>query len=232
MMHGFHRNYDFNLLNREGQQLDCIPNTTDNSSFVLIDDGFINIDYELQILQKMERSGRNTKIMDTKPLHPLDIGEALDGNILVTLVDELSGSRMAASQRKTQMVTPSGEVLHTYEFEGDGSTPVFTTPCRPAQNLNSNVCVVNRYEEDGNVMGSICCFYEDGELKFVYSGIDDDFIPRDICFDSLCNILCVSSLDACVHVISSEGTFIRYLLTHDTCVQVRGHWPYTKVCCG
>ena len=44
------------------------------------------------------------------------------------------------------MMTPGGQVLHTYEFGEDGSTPVLTKPGRPTQNYNSNVCIADNYE--------------------------------------------------------------------------------------
>ena len=157
--------------------------------------------------------------MKTAPLRPFHVGEALDGNILVSLVDELSGTRTAQSQRKVQMVTPGGQVLHTYEFGEDGSTPVLTQPVCPTQNYNSNVCIMNSYEVDNDdYRGKVFVFHEDGGQKFIYEGHNTEFNPRDICCDSLCKIICANIYDDSIHIIDSENTFLAYLLTSDTCL--------------
>ena len=67
-------------------------------------------------------------------------------------------------------------------------------------------------------LGDVCVFYEDGGLKFVYSGHSGGFLPTDICCDALCNIIFTNCCDSSVHVIDSEGAFLKYLLTSDRCV--------------
>ena len=83
------------------------------------------------------------------------------------------------------------------------------------QNYNSDVCVINQFKDaDNKLCGNICVFYEDGTLKFVYSG--PNIAPYGIFCDLLCNIICINCFDATIHVISSEGSFLRYLCTSDT----------------
>ena len=211
---------DIVLMQKNGACIQSVKHHTDVNSFIVTKDNyFVNVDFRKQTILKMDQSGKRSVIMNTAPMRPVSVGEALDGNILVSLVDELSGTRTAQSQRKVQMVTPGGQVLHTYEFGGDGSTPVFTTPGRPTQNYNSNVCIIDIYEiGEDRYRGKVLVFYEDGELKFIYKGRDGEFNPQDICCDSLCNILCINYRDDSVHIIDSEGTFLAYLLTSDTCV--------------
>ena len=135
------------LLNKRGQVRDTAPYEAEhNSFFVMNDKTFISYEFEEQVVVRIEHSGERSNIMVTSPLYPLDVGPALNGNILVTLVDEGKFTRTADSERKVQMITPGGELLHTYEFGEDGLTPIFTAPCTPTQNFNSNVCAINEYE--------------------------------------------------------------------------------------
>ena len=211
---------EFALMDKNGKCLQTVKKNTENHTFCVVkENSLIHIDFYKQIVMKIDHSRKTSVIMNTAPLHPFHVGEALDGNILVTLVDEFSFNRTAQSQRKAQMVTPGGQVLHTYEFGEDGSIPVFTLPCRPIQNYNSNVCILDYYEvDDDNRRGKVHVFYEDGELKFSYDGHGTQFRPLDIYCDSLCNIICINAMDSSVHIIDSEGVFLAYLLTSDTCI--------------
>ena len=208
------------LLNRSGQVKDTVPKEKGNNRFCVTNDKrFISSDYTKQVVVSIEHSGKTSTILSTSPLYPLDIGPALNGNILVTLVDEWEFTRTADSQRKVQMITSGGDLLHTYEFGEDCATPIFTAPFRPTQNFNSNLCAINQYKTAAGVYrGDVCVFYEDGGLKFVYSGHGGAFGPNDVCCDSLCNIICTNVCDRSVHVIDSDGVFLEYLLTSDTCV--------------
>ena len=188
------------LLNKSGQVQDTVPHQTDsNSFFVMNDQGFISADE--QAVVRIEHSGKTTNVKNTSPYYPVHVGLALSGNILVTLVDEIEFTRTAASQRKVQMISQGGELLHTYEFGEDGSSPALTMPCRPIQNFNSNVCVINVYDtETGGRKGSVCGFFEDERLKFVYRGHGKVLWPMGMCCDSQCNILCTNYVDASIHI--------------------------------
>ena len=176
----------FMLLKKEGQLQDSVPIPTETASFVVTDDNiFISADYCKHVLVRMDQAGKTTNIMTTSPLRPLSVGLALNGNILVTLVDDASCTRTAESLRKVQMVTSAGEVLHTYEFGMDGSSPVFTAPIKPIQNYNSNVCVVDTSEVASKKdNGNVYVFHENGGFKFVYKGNGEEFNPQGICCDS------------------------------------------------
>ena len=210
------------LINKSGHTQDTVPQLTDRASFFLAGDiSFISTQYNQKFVVRIDHSGKITNVMTTSPLRPVDVGPALDGNILVTLVDEDSFTRTAESQRKIQMVTSAGEVLHTYEFGEDGSSPVFTKLGQPTQNYNSNVCVLNSFEiAPKKYNGNVCVFHEDGGMKFVYSGNGEEFNPQDMCCDSLCNIICTNNVPrkSSVHIIDSEGVFLKHLFTTDTCL--------------
>ena len=209
----------FTLMHKDGEQLDSVPKEAANCGFYVKDDEIINGDYHKQAVLKIDHSGKASNIMDTSPLYPVDVGQAPNGNILVTLVDKWSRSRTAESERKAIMLTPGGEVLHEYQFGEDGSTPVLSFPTIPTQNFNSDICIVNDFTiAPKTYKGNICVFYEDGGLKFVYKGQTEKFRPEAICCDSLSNILCVDYSENNVHIVNSEGQFLRYLFTNESCV--------------
>ena len=214
---------EFTLMHENGKcSLSLKKDCRAHSFVVMKDNRFVHIDFHKQIIFKIDRSGETSIIAKTGQLHPFQVGEALDGNILVSLVDEFSFMRTRESQRRVQMMTPGGQVLHTYEFGEDGSTPAFTCPLKPIQNYNSNVCILDEYQTQRESKtihrGKVFVFYEDGKLKFTYNGHGAEFHPYDICCDSLCNIICGNDFDKTVHILDSEGTFRAYLFTKDTCI--------------
>ena len=207
-------------MNKNGQYLASVAKQTNDHNFFLADDNsFIHIDFDEKVVLRIDKSGRKTTLLDTKPLHPFMVGEALDGNILVTLVDCLSDAVPAQSERKIQMLTRGGKTLHTYQFGEDGVTSVLNKPFRPVQNYNSNVCVLSSYQTDTNShRGKMFVFHEDGGFKSVYTGHHGEFNPSDICCDNVCNILCVNMYDSSVHIVDSECKFVKHLIASNACV--------------
>ena len=110
----------FMLLKKDGQLQDSLPIPTGNRSFFVTDDNsFISADYHKQVVVRIDHVGKMSNIMTTSPLHPDSVGPALNGNILVTLVDDDSYTRTADSQRKFQMVTSAGEgAAHVRNWRG------------------------------------------------------------------------------------------------------------------
>ena len=210
---------EFTLFQREGQYIKSVPKDTDSHSFIIQKKTFLLCNQDRNNILKVDISGKLLEWLNISPLVPRFIGRAVNGKVLVSLVDEISGSRAEKSERKVQMVSLSGDVVRTYEYGDDGTTRVFTLPNEVTQNYNSDVCVVNQYEvAKDDYRGNVCVFYEDGGLKFVYSGHDGEFCPIGICCDSLCNIICSNLVSNTIHVISSEGVFVKYLFTRDTCL--------------
>ena len=208
---------DFDFLRRDGHLIKTVKNNASNFSFIPHGDGFLVCNAVQKNILKVDVSGKSSVWMNTSPLEAWFIGEALNGNVLVSLRDEYSGTRTEQSQRSVRMVTPSGDVLHSYEYDEAGSTSMLTKPGFVVQNNNSDVCITNQFEGlSKKPRGNLCVFYEDGSLKFVYAG--QKVAPYEICCDLLCNIICINCIDRTIHVISSEGSFLRYLFTSDTCV--------------
>ena len=210
---------EFTLLRTDGHCAKRVAKDTKRHSFVLQNQFFLLCNEDKRNILKINVDGKKSVWLDSSPLMSCFIGHAMNGNFLVTFVDQNSGFRTENSQRKVQMMTPNGNVIHTYEHRQDGTTPVFTFPGRVTQNYNTDVCVVNHFDDaNGNWRGNVCVFYEDGPLKFIYSGSNEDFEPYGICCNSLSNIICVNRLCDTIHVVSSKGSFLKYLFIRDTCV--------------
>ena len=210
---------EFTYLRRDGRHIKSVKKNSAGLSFIARDGGFLVCDSQKKNITKVDVLGKLSTWIDTSPLRARFIDEGLNGNVLVTLVDEKSGTRTERSQRRVEMLCSSGALLQSLEYGEDGSTPVLTLPCDVTQSYNSDICVVNSYEVARNEWrGNVCVFYENGGFRFSYNGHGIAFSPRGICCDLLCNILCANYLDYSIHVVSSDGYFLRYLFTHDTCI--------------
>ena len=208
---------EFRFLRHDGHYIKSVKNDASRRDLILYDDGFLVCNDGEKNIMKVEMSGKYSIWMDTSPLQARCIGKALNGNVIISLCEEYSEIRSEQSQRSVRMVTPSGDVIGSYEYGEDGSVPVLTLPGFVTQNNNSDVCVINQFKNANNKFcANLCVFYEDSTLKFVYAG--HKFAPYGICCDLLCNILCVNGIDNTIHVISGEGSFLRYLFTRDKCV--------------
>ena len=179
---------EFTSLRQDGQHIESVPKTVGTHSFIVQNQNqnFLLCNKEGKNILQVKTTGEISEVMNVAPLLPRFIGHALGDNILVSLVDEPLGYRTEKSQRKVQMLSIGSDVLHSYEYGEDGNTPIFTRPARVTQNYNSDVCVVNDYEiTKGNWRGNVNVFYENGRLRFVYSGHVREFYPSGICCDSL-----------------------------------------------
>ena len=107
---------DFSFLHRDGNHIDTVKNYASGLSFISHSDGFLICNFDRKNIMKVDMSGKSTIWIDTSPLEARFIGEALNGNVLITLIDEYSGSRTEQSQRIVRMVTPTGDTVNSYEF--------------------------------------------------------------------------------------------------------------------
>ena len=224
---------EFTLIHRDGRHIKSVTKDSFGLSFLLHDGRFLVCNPKQKNILKVDISGKSSVWMDTSPFEAGYIGEARNGNILISLRDEDSGTRTEHSQRSVRMVTPSVDVLHSYEFGEDGITPVLTCPGRVTQNYNSDVCVENLYEiAKDNWRGNVCVFYEDGGLRFSYKGNGEEFTPSGIC-------CVISSVQITVSPPGTQSTWSAVkVLSWSICSQVThvyrilGHWHYTEVYCG
>ena len=218
----FSKKGEFRLLRRDGCHIKSVENDAYGVSFIPYDDGFLVCNSGDKNILHFDMYGKSSVWMNMSPLKASCIREALNGNVLISVCDASSGTRTEQSQRSVRMVTPSGDVLNSYEYGEDGTTPVVTLPWFVTQNNNTDVCVINRFQSPNKRWcANLCVFYEDGTLKFVYE--EHNFAPCGLCCDLLCNIICISYKVNTIQVFSSEGSFLRYLCDSDTCVP----YPYS-----
>ena len=151
----------FELFQGDGQRINNLRKDTKTHSFILHDDSILLCNGDKKNIMKFNMSGKKSMCFDVSPLQALCIGHALNGNILIALVDEAGGFRKKESERKVKMFNPDGDVLHTYEYGHDGTTPMLTCPKSVFQNYNSDVCIMNKYEiREDNWRGEVCVYYE------------------------------------------------------------------------
>lgn len=112
-------------------------------------------------------------------------------------------------------VTLAGEIIKEYEFKNKSRTRLFTGPFRVTQSRNTDICVINRTSK---FTGEVVNLSFSGFLNFVYKGHDpiENFNPTDVVCDCFSNIIVCNILSSKIHILSSLGNFMRYLLTnHD-----------------
>ena len=152
-------------------------------------------------------------LKNTSPLYPTFIGRSLDGGVLVSLIDKPTFDVTDYSKRMVQHINVNGTVNKSYEYEEDDQTPLFVYPESVAQNRNTDICVINFNSE---TTGHLCVLYaKTGKVHFTYKGQSDSehlFFPTDVCCDSNCNIFISDSVNKSIHLLNSNGQFVKYVL--------------------
>ncbi|XP_062609423.1 uncharacterized protein LOC134271193 [Saccostrea cucullata] len=161
-------------------------------------------------------SGSVSTVISTDPLIPVGICQSVVGGLLVTLRDYESDDYKlkSHSRRLVRYITVTGDVIHEYEYQEDGQSRLFTVPTRLTQNSNSDICVVNRTNK---FTGDLVIMSPSGSLKYVYRGqnLIEDFCPSFVVCDSLYNILVTDHNNKQIHLLSSDGGFLKFLLTEN-----------------
>ena len=180
---------------------------TDNNEMYVTDSDKRNISH-------LSPSGSVSTLFSTDPLTPRGICQTQDGCLLVTLVDNKSEifKPNSDSRRLMRHVTLTGDVIREYEYREDGQTRLFTLPRRVTQNSNTDICVINRTSiATGELV--ILSF----SLKSVYP--EQDHRKKlnlvDIVCDSYSDIIVSEVSNSSVHLLSTDGKFMRYLLTEN-----------------
>ena len=176
---------------------------------------FIVTNYSKQAIRRVTSAGKESVIVNTKPLHPTHISRTQtdDRDLLVSLRDEGDAFKLQpSSSRMVQRMTLSGKVLHTYEFREDRITRLFTFPGRTVENGNSDICVVNRTSSD---TGELIVLDGDGRVRATYRGQEGStFDPTSVVCDSNRRIIVSDRKNKSLHLLSPDGTFLRYLLSY------------------
>ena len=180
---------------------------------ILSNSDFIYITLTNRKIRRVTSTGEDTVLVPTKPLYPRNISKTWTDDVLITLVDGKDNFKLKPySRRLVQRMTPTGEVLRTYEFREDGTTRLFTNPRKTVENFNSDVCVINETADTSELL----VMHGDGRVRFSYPGqLDSEFIfaPTDVTCDSKSRIIVSDADNKCLYLLSPDGTFLRYLIS-------------------
>ena len=184
-----------------------------HAGFITLTNGdFIVTGY--QEIQRVTSSGKVSDIVSTKPLHPFCISKTQAGDILVSLNDDAEPFELQPSSRRlVQRMTLTGKVFNTYEFRVDGKTRLFTCPMKMTENGNSDICIINRKSDDTR---ELIVLHGDGRVRAIYLGQEDsdlEFAPYDVACDSKNRIIVTDANSKCLHLLSPDVTFLRFLLS-------------------
>ena len=186
-----------------------------NADFIVLSNGdFIVSDFKNQEIRRVLKStGEGSVIVKTKPLHPTFISKIKTDNILISLRDNGDKYKLKPSSRRlVQRISLAGKVLHSYEFQEDGITRLFTYPRKTAENGNANICAINC---TSNGTGELIVLYGDGRVRFTYRGQEGTkFDPTDLACDSERRIIVADFKNNSLHLLNSDGLFFRYLMSN------------------
>ena len=176
---------------------------------------FVVTIYNTREIRRGTATGEESVLVCTNPLFPTWICRTQTDDILVTLRDGGDLFSLHTSRRRlVQRMTLTGKVLHTYEFREDGVTRLFTAPWRTTENGNSDICVINLTSK---AMGELIVLHSDGRVRFAYHGPEVDefeFCPLAVACDSKSRIIVSDGINQSLHLLSPDGTFLRYLMSN------------------
>ncbi|KAK3106319.1 hypothetical protein FSP39_017647 [Pinctada imbricata] len=179
------------------------------------DDTMYFCDFEkTQSVDKTDKHGIISTLFSTSPLIPLQVNLTRSEDLLITLVDENTFDMNSTSRRLVRRTSMTGEAIMEYEHDNDGTTPQFCKPACPIELHNGNICVINETENDAT--DTVYCLDFRGKVLFIYRGFDDNFNPLYMCCDKVGNIMISDACNRRVHVIDSNGEFVRYLLSKES----------------
>ncbi|KAK3106410.1 hypothetical protein FSP39_019421 [Pinctada imbricata] len=179
------------------------------------DDAMYFCDFEkAQSVNKIDKHEKITTLFSTAPLIPLQVNLTRSEDLLISLVEENTYDMNSTSRRLVRRTSMTGEVIMEYEYDNNGTTPLLCVPKRPIELHNGNICVIN--ETENGPVDIVYCFDCRGAVVFKYKGIDNRFIPVDVCCDKNGKIFISDGFNRRVHVIDLNGKFVHYLLSKES----------------
>lgn len=159
----------------------------------------------------MTLDGEKKGEISTSPLIPICLCLAHDGDILVTMADELSFKISYKSRRLVRKMTTSGDKVKTYEY--DGLSRLFMCPTGIDENTNGDICVT---DSTSKTEGQLLILEHGGGLKTTYRGEVDGqkFKPLRVKCDTKGNII-ISDSYKLIHLLNSNGKLVRHLMTRN-----------------
>ena len=187
------------------------------SAFVAFDNGEIVFTCRNQRkLWKCSQSGWINTLIPKIGMLPIGLGKSLNGEILLCVatrafreVDSSAGKVVVIAFQNT------GErqsILNLVREYPQAPNNPFQWPYRVIQNKNSDICVI---DFDTQRTSKLKVLNQQGQLKFCYQGqfLAKPFVASDVACDKSCRIIVTDILNNRIHLLSQEGSFIRYLCT-------------------
>ncbi|KAJ8303796.1 hypothetical protein KUTeg_018719 [Tegillarca granosa] len=163
-------------------------------------------------IYRLTKEGVITDTISTGKLLPHGLCETKDGHVLVSLVDGLSYNINKSSRRIVSKITLKGKFLQTYEY--NNGSRIFTVPCGVSENINGDMCIVNRTSV---TTGHLIILDNSGQLKLTYNGqqLDKEFLPIYVKCDTVGNVLVNDYYNQKVHMLNSQYQFVRFVITEN-----------------
>jgi hypothetical protein len=193
------------ILNEEGKCMDTIQTTTGldmPSGLAVMDDGTILYsDYSHKRI-RIVKSDKSQQTLFNAEGKPNGICCTRSGDIIVCLQD--------CSEFKGKVVRYDHSGILKQEFVHQ----YLKSPTAVCENINYDICIT---EES---MRKVIVVDKEMDVRFMYDGNAKSselgkFTPRDICSDSLGNILVADFSNRAIHMLDEDGRFIQYLLTKE-----------------
>lgn len=173
-------------------------------------------------IRKLSPKGAVSNFINV-PFHPKGINVSNDGGILVCMSDSYSTVVAERSRRLVVKYTKEGEEERIYEYNGE--TKIFTRPCRVVENINGDICVIDKTKMGS---GQVVILDRTGLLKTIYNGnkvkrnapfrksSSSRFSPSDIACDTKGRIFITESDNHKIHLLDKDGSYIGHFLTNES----------------
>ncbi|KAJ8321306.1 hypothetical protein KUTeg_001164 [Tegillarca granosa] len=171
-------------------------------------------------IYRLTKEGVITDTFSTGKLLTTGLCETKDGHLIVGLVDKWSFDINKSSRRTVSKITMKGKVLQTYEY--NNGSRMFILPRGVSENINGDVCIVNRTSE---TTGHLIILDNSGQLKLTYNGqqLEKEFLPFYVKCDTVGNVLVNDLINRKVHMLNSQYQFFRFVITEN----MLSDWPFS-----
>ena len=189
-------------------------------NFDMIDnDGILFCDiFNKKTVDIVDKSGHCKVLFGSDQWYPAFVTVTHSGELLISMWNEESASCTKSSHGLVRKIKMTGDIIHEYKFDNDGETTLFHKPYKAVEHYKGGISVIDKYRDEKiRLRSKVYGLDINRNVKFRYTGQADQhaYSPLDICCDVLGNTITTDSDNRAVHVIDTEGNFIRYLVTRD-----------------